>query len=216
MITLEHVYKYYGWGEDTKLVLNDICCVLDTSYSIGILGLNGSGKSTLIDIIAGARPPTSGKVVRRTRISWPLGLQGFSGTLTGEENIRFVSRIYGVDRRKVFDFVADFSELGDDLFRPVKTYSSGMRSRLTVAVSLAIEFDVYLMDEGLSVADKRFVDRYNAAMRERFNRSRVIIVSHTMKTIAEYCTHATVLNRGRLTEVMPLADAERVYHEITG
>jgi capsular polysaccharide transport system ATP-binding protein len=216
VITLEHVYKYYGWGENTKLVLNDICCVLDTNYSIGILGLNGSGKSTLIDIIAGARPPTSGKVVRATRLSWPLGLQGFSGQLTGDENIRFISRIYGVDRRKVFDFVADFSELGDDLFRPVKTYSSGMRSRLTVGVSLAIEFDVYLMDEGLSVADKRFVDRYNAAMKERFSRSRVIIVSHSMRTIAEYCSHATVLHRGTLTEVMPLAQAEQIYNGITG
>ena len=214
MIELHRVSKYFGWGQDTKLVLNDIDCVLDTSLSIGILGLNGSGKSTLINIIAGAMPPTSGNVTRKARISWPLGLKSFAGTFTAEENARFISRIYGADRRKVFKFIEEFSELGDDLYRPINTYSSGMKSRLTVAMSLAIEFDVYLMDEGLSVTDKRFVDRYSAAMKERFTRSRVIMVSHSLKTLRYYCKHGAVLHHAKMTEVMPIAQAAKIYDQV--
>lgn len=214
MIELQNVSKYYGWGKDTKLVLHDVNCILDTSLSIGILGMNGAGKSTLINIIAGAMPPTKGKVVRKARISWPLGLKGFAGTFTGEENTRFISRIYGADRRKVLKFVEEFSELGDDLYRPINTYSSGMKSRLTVAMSLAIEFDVYLMDEGLSVADKRFVDRYSAAMKERFTRSRVIMVSHSLKTLSDYCKHGAVLHHAKITEVMPIAQAAKLYDQV--
>jgi len=214
MIRLEHITKYYGWGEDTKLVLDDINTVFDTSRSIGVLGMNGSGKSTLVNIIAGAIVPTSGRVVRNARISWPLGLRGFAGNLSGEENLRFICRIYGADRRQVLRFVEEFSELGRDLYRPINTYSSGMRSRLTVAISLAIEFDVYLMDEGLSVADKRFVKRYSEAMRERFTRSKVIIVSHDMATIRNYCHDATVLHRGKMSDVMPLAEAAKIYEGI--
>ncbi len=176
--------------------------------------MNGSGKSTLINIIAGAMPPTSGKVIRKTRISWPLGLKGFAGTFTGEENTRFISRVYGADRRKVFKFVKEFSELGDDLYRPINTYSSGMKSRLTVAMSLAIEFDVYLMDEGLSVADKRFVDRYSAAMKERFTRSRVIMVSHSLKTLRDYCQHGAVLHHAKITAVMPIEEASKLYDQV--
>lgn len=214
MIELQNVSKYYGWGQDTKLVLHEVDCVLDTSLSIGILGMNGAGKSTLINIIAGAMPPTSGKVVRKARISWPLGLKGFSSALTGEENTRFISRIYGADRRKVFKFVEEFSELGDDLYRPISTYSSGMKSRLTVAMSLAIEFDVYLMDEGLSVADKRFVDRYSAAIKERFTRSRVIMVSHNLNTLRKYCQHGAVLHHAKITDVMPIVQAAKLYDQV--
>lgn len=214
MIRLEHITKYYGWGEDTKLVLNDINTVFDTSRSIGVLGMNGSGKSTLVNIIAGAILPTSGRVIRNARISWPLGLRGFAPNLSGEENLRFICRIYGADRRQVLRFVQEFSELGRDLYRPINTYSSGMRSRLTVAISLAIEFDVYLMDEGLSVADKRFVKRYSEAMRERFTRSKVIIVSHDMAIIRDYCQDATVLHQGKMTDVMPLNQAAKIYERI--
>jgi len=214
MIRLEHISKYYGWGENTKLVLNDVNTVFDTSRSIGVLGMNGSGKSTLINIIAGAILPTSGRVVRNARISWPLGLRGFAGNLSGEENLRFICRIYGADRRQVLKFVKEFSELGRDLHRPISTYSSGMRSRLTVAISLAIDFDVYLMDEGLSVADKRFVKRYSEAMRERFTRSKVIIVSHDMAIIRNYCQEATVLHQGKMTDVMPLPQAAKIYEGI--
>lgn len=213
MIRLDNVSHFYGRGYHVKCVLNQVTCLLDTSQSIGVLGLNGSGKSTLLRLIGGAMRPTSGQILRNTCVSWPLGLNGFNGSLTGEENLRFVSRIYGVEPRVVFRFVADFAELGRDLFRPVRTYSSGMRSRLSLALSLAIHFDVYLIDEGLSVGDVRFQERYAAALKDRFSNSRVIIVSHQMSTIKEYCRHATVLHRGKLTNVLPLSEAQRVYQQ---
>lgn len=214
MIRLINVTKFYGWGSNTKLVLEGIDRDLDTSVSIGILGMNGAGKSTLVNIMAGAIPPTSGYVERKVRVSWPLGLKGFAGGLTGEENIRFIARIYGADRRKVFRFVQEFTELGDDLYRPIETYSSGMKSRLTVGVSMAIDFDVYLMDEGLSVADRRFTKKYSEVMKQRLDRSRLIIVSHNMNTVSRYCAHAAVLHGGRLSPVMPLHEAATLYNRI--
>lgn len=214
MIRLENLSHYYGRGRHTKCVLDRVDCLLDTQHSIGILGLNGSGKSTLLRIIGGGLLPTSGRVHRETRISWPLGLNGFNGSLTGEENLRFVSRIYGADRRAILHFVADFAELGDDLFRPVRTYSSGMRSRLSLALSLAIHFDVYLIDEGLSVGDVRFQERYSEAIHHRFSESRVIIVSHSMSTIKNYCSHAAVLHRARMSNVLPLEHARAIYDQV--
>lgn len=214
MIHLDNVSKYYGRGSKAKCVLNDVNRIFPMDKSIGVLGLNGSGKSTLLRIIAGTMLPTYGKVRRSISVSWPLGLDGFKGSLTGEENLRFVSRIYGVDRRAVFNFVADFTELGSDLFLPVKTYSSGMRARLSLALSLAIHFDVYLVDEGLSVGDMRFEERYRAAITSRFQESRVIIVSHHMSTVRRYCSQATILHNGRVSEILPLRLAAEVYERL--
>lgn len=214
MIKLENVTHIYGSGAERKCALRDISAVLDTSNSIGILGLNGSGKSTLLRIIGGTLQPTQGRVYRNCRISWPMGLGGFNGTLTGEENLRFVCRIYGADRRAVLRFVEDFTELGRDLYLPVRTYSSGMRTRLSLALSLAIHFDVYLIDEGLSVGDVRFQERYRSAIKDRFKDSRVIIVSHHGRTLRQYCTHAAVIYRTRMSPVLPLADANRLYDRV--
>lgn len=214
MIQLENVSHYYGRGKNSKCVLDRVDCLLDTSQNIGILGLNGAGKSTLLRIIGGGTLPTSGRVYRRVSVSWPLGMEGFNGSLTGEENLRFVSRIYGADRRAVHRFVADFAELRDDLYRPVRTYSSGMKSRLSLALSLAIHFDVYLIDEGLSVGDVRFQQRYSEAIHHRFQESRVIIVSHAMETIRNYCSHAAVLYDARMSAVFPLEQAITIYNRV--
>lgn len=214
MIHLDNVSKYYGRGTKTKCVLYEVNRILPMDKNIGVLGLNGSGKSTLLRIIAGTMLPTHGRVRRTLSVSWPLGLEGFKGSLTGEENLRFVSRIYGVDRRAVFRFVEEFTELGRDLYLPVSTYSSGMRSRLSLALSLAIHFDVYLVDEGLSVGDIRFEERYRAAIINRFQESRVIIVSHQMSTIRRYCSHATILHNGVVSEILPLRLAAGIYEKL--
>lgn len=214
MIRLEDVSHYYGSGNEARCVLYGINCDLDTSHSIGVLGLNGTGKSTLLRILAGSMEPTSGRVTRSCRVSWPLGLNGFSGSLSGEENLRFVCRIYGADRRAVLAFVADFAELGDDLHKPVRTYSSGMKARLSLALSLAIHFDTYLIDEGLSVGDVRFQERYSQAIRHRFSESRVIIVSHHMRTIRKYCTKGVVLHDSRLSDVLPIDEAAHLYKHV--
>jgi capsular polysaccharide transport system ATP-binding protein len=214
MIRLENVSHFYGHGSTSKCVLDRVSCVLDTSHNIGILGLNGAGKSTLLRIIGGGTAPSSGRVYRDVSVSWPLGMEGFNGSLTGEENLRFVSRIYGADRHAVHRFVADFAELREDLYRPVRTYSSGMKSRLSLALSLAIHFDVYLIDEGLSVGDVRFQERYSDAIHHRFKESRVIIVSHSMDTIRNYCSHAAVLYDARMSNVVPLEHAIAIYDRV--
>jgi len=214
MIKLEGVTHYYGTGTERKCALWGINAVFDTNHSIGILGLNGSGKSTLLRILGGTQQPTHGRVYRNCRISWPMGLGGFNGTLTGEENLRFVCRVYGADRRAVFRFVEDFTELGRDLHMPVRTYSSGMRTRLSLALSLAIHFDVYLIDEGLSVGDIRFQERYRAAIKSRFQDTRVIIVSHHGKTLKQFCSHAAILHQKRMSPVLPLAEANTLYDRV--
>jgi capsular polysaccharide transport system ATP-binding protein len=214
MIKLENITHVYGSGSDRKLALYNINAVLDTSKSIGILGLNGSGKSTLLRIIAGTQQPTQGRVYRNCRVSWPLGLRGANGALTGEENLRFACRIYGADRRAVLRFVKDFTELGRDLYQPVRTYSSGMRTRLSLGLSLAIHFDVYLIDESLSVGDIRFQERYRHAIQSRFKDSKVIVVSHHGKTLKQYCSHAAVLHQSRMSLVLPLADANQLYNRV--
>lgn len=214
MIKLENITHVYGSGADKKFALRNVNVVLDTNLNIGILGLNGSGKSTLLRIIAGTQQPTHGRVYRDCRISWPMGLGGFNGTLTGEENLRFVCRVYGADYRGVFRFVEEFTELGKDLHMPVRTYSSGMRARLSLALSLAIHFDVYLIDEGLSVGDVRFQKKYKSAIKDRFNESSVIIVSHDPKTLTTYCTHGAVVSETRLSQLMPLQAATQLYNRI--
>ena len=147
MIELQHVCKSYPLKEGQHVVLDDVNLRMEEGKNIAILGLNGAGKSTLIRIIGGAEAPDSGKVIRTSRVSWPIGFSGcFHGSLTGRENLRFVSRIYGADIREVTRYVEDFAELGDYLDMPVKTYSSGMRSKLAFGLSMAIQFDFYLID----------------------------------------------------------------------
>ena len=157
MIALEHVYKSYPLKEGRNLVLNDVNLRMEEGKNIAILGLNGAGKSTLIRIIGGAEAPDRGRVIRTSRVSWPIGFAGcFHGSLSGRENLRFVSRIYGADIRKVTEYVENFAELGPYLDMPVKTYSSGMRSKLAFGLSMAIQFDFYLIDEAFSVGDAPF------------------------------------------------------------
>ena len=142
MIEFRGVSKAYRSRVGVKTILGGADFVLPRGRSVGILGVNGSGKSTLLRLIAGTEAPDAGRIRRHARLSWPLGFAaGFNGSLTGAENTRFVSRIYGAEPRRVRDFVEDFSELGAYLHMPVRTYSSGMKARLAFALSMAIDFD---------------------------------------------------------------------------
>jgi capsular polysaccharide transport system ATP-binding protein len=159
--------------------------------------------------------PDSGRIIRHMSNSWPIGFNGgFQGSLTGFDNARFIARIYGRSYAEMREFVEDFTELGRDLHMPVRTYSSGMRTRLSLALSLAIHFDVYLIDEGLSVGDIRFQERYRAAIKSRFQDTRVIIVSHHGKTLKQFCSHAAILHQTRMSPVLPLAEANRLYDRV--
>ena len=216
MIQLERVTKTYRIEGGLKLVLDDIDFVFPSGLSVGVLGMNGAGKSTLLRLLSGADQPTSGRVRRNRRISWPVSLSGFNGSLTGEENVRFVSRLYGVDHREVMRYVASFTELGDDLYQPTRTYSAGMRGRVSFALSLALDFGTYIVDEGHATGDARFAKRFNQEWRQRLQRANIIMVSHRIGSIYEHCTHAAILHQGKLSPLMTIDQAAPIYEYLLG
>ncbi len=201
MIELANVTKTYPTRQGRRLVLDRINLQVAKGQKIGILGRNGAGKSTLIRMISGAELPTSGRIRRRISVSWPLAFGGaFQDYLTGLDNLRFVCRIYGVDFRGVMPFVEDFTELGMYLREPVLHYSSGMRARLAFALSMAIEFDCFLIDEIIAVGDSRFHDKCERELFEKRKDRALILVSHDPSVIKNHCDSAYVLTAGRLTE----------------
>jgi capsular polysaccharide transport system ATP-binding protein len=212
MIELRQLTKAYPTTSGLHLVLDRIDAVFPDKVSVGILGGNGAGKSTLLRILGGAEQPDAGEVVRAGRVSWPIGFSGgFSLSLTGEENCRFVARIYGVDVDDVVEFARGFADIGKYFAMPVRTYSSGMRARLAFGLSMAIDFDTYLIDEVTAVGDSRFQKRCHEAFAERRERSTVIMVSHQLGTIRKFCDQVALLDRGRLVFFDDLAEAEKHY-----
>jgi capsular polysaccharide transport system ATP-binding protein len=212
MIALEHVSKSYRTAHGRHRVLDDITCVFPKGRNVGILGLNGAGKSTLLRLIGGAEPPDRGAIRREGTVSWPIAFMGgFPGTLTGRENARFVGRLYGATPGRVEAFTEDFAELGEYFDEQVRTYSSGMRARLGFAVSMAMEFDCYLVDEATAAGDWRFTAKCLHAFRERGERSSIIMVSHSEDTIRRTCDSGAVLTNGRLTLYENVKEAISVY-----
>lgn len=212
MIELAGINKIYPTTSGHKVVLDNISFSFPAQTNVGILGRNGSGKSTLLRILAGTEEPDSGTVVRRGTVSWPIGFSGgFNGSLNGEENCRFVARIYGQDVDEVVGFTAEFADLGEYFYMPVKTYSSGMRARLAFGLSMAVEFDAYLVDEVTAVGDSTFQERCRKAFLDRSGRSSVIIVSHSIHTVKSYCERCAVLRDGKLFYFESVDDAERFY-----
>jgi capsular polysaccharide transport system ATP-binding protein len=199
VIELSEVTKSYQTRSGTNVVLDRISFTFPPRTNIGILGKNGSGKSTLLRVIAGTEQADSGTVRWGGLVSWPIGFSGgFNGSLSGEENCRFVARIYGADIDEVVGFTMDFSELGEYFHMPVRTYSSGMRARLAFGLSMAIQFDAYLVDEVTAVGDANFQAKCRKAFEERSDRASVIIVSHQMTTVRAYCERCAVLKNGKL------------------
>jgi capsular polysaccharide transport system ATP-binding protein len=212
MIELEQISKAYATRTGKNQVLDAISFSFEPHTNIGILGKNGAGKSTLLRIIAGTEQPDSGHVHRKGVVSWPIGFSGgFNGSLTGEENCRFVARIYGTDIDEVVGSTADFAELGDYFYMPVKTYSSGMRARLAFGLSMAIEFDAYLVDEVTAVGDSTFQEKCRKAFERRSGRASVIIVSHNLSTVKDYCQRCAVLKNGKLLVYDTVDEASAIY-----
>jgi capsular polysaccharide transport system ATP-binding protein len=207
MIEFEGVTKIYDSHRRRRVVLNNQSFALAPGAALGIVGPNGTGKSTLTRLIAGIEYPTSGRIRRGMSVSWPLGFAGaFQGSLTGADNTRFIARIYGRPYRAILDYVEDFAKLGHYIDMPVKTYSSGMRARLAFAVSLAIEFECYLVDEVTAVGDSSFGKRCEIALNERRQKGSLVMVSHNPHTLRAYCDSGAILIDGALT-FFPTIDA---------
>ncbi|NIF88776.1 ABC transporter ATP-binding protein [Burkholderia sp. Cy-637] len=214
MIELTGVSKDYHTRQGRRRVLNGVDLQVQRGEKIGILGRNGAGKSTLIRMISGAELPTTGKIHRSMSVSWPLAFGGaFQGSLTGMDNLRFICRVYGADAKQAEPFVQEFSELGYYLREPVKSYSAGMRARLAFAISMAIEFDCFLIDEIVAVGDSRFHEKCHFELFERRADRALIIVSHDPGYIRAHCNRAAVLVQGRLHGFEHVDDAYHFYQE---
>lgn len=214
MISITDLVKRYPIRHGEVTVLDHINLQVVRGEKVGILGRNGSGKSTLIRLLSGAERPTSGTVKRTMSVSWPLAFSGgFQGSLTGLDNLRFICRIYNVSVEEKIPFVQEFSELGRYLYEPIKTYSSGMRARLAFAVSLAVEFDCFLIDEIIAVGDSRFHEKCHIELFEKRRDRAMIIVSHQPEYIKAHCNKAAVLTAGRLHNFDHIDEAMVFYHE---
>ncbi len=215
MIRLRNLHKSYKTHIGPRPVLRGIDAVFRPGEKVGILGRNGAGKTTLLRLIAGVEHPTSGAIDRQMSVSWPLGFAGaMHYSITGADNARFIARIYDKPIQETVDFVEDFSELGEYFRLPVRTYSSGMIMRLGFALSLAVDFECYLVDEVIAVGDTRFGERCRKALAERQERSALLLVSHQAETVRNFCTTAAVLNDGRLTRYDDLDEAIAVYQAV--
>jgi capsular polysaccharide transport system ATP-binding protein len=198
MIELDTVTKIYNIKNVQKTILSEVSYVFEDKQNVAIMGSNGVGKSTIMRLMAGIELPTSGAIVRDEKVSWPMGFSaGFNGTMTGVENVRFVSRIYGEDTERVLSDVQEFAELGPSIDLPIATYSTGMKARLAFGLSLAVRFDCYLIDEITAVGDLRFKRKSEAALKKRISDARVIMISHSEKTIRDYCDHGILVYRSK-------------------
>lgn len=218
MIELINVDKRYRRGKfgAFNTVLRDVNARFHKGHSYGILGANGVGKSTLLRLIAGSEQPNRGRVLRDVTVSWPMGFTGsFNAQLTGIENLRFVCRIYGRDIDQVADFVADFSELGAAMHEPVSTLSSGMRQRLAFGLSMAIDFETYIVDESLAAGDKAFQEKAFRAFDARREFSDVLMTSHSLFMIKQFCTRGGVLHGGSLTIFDTVDEAAEFYKQVS-
>lgn len=214
-IKLENVTKRYKLRNGAKTVLDHVDFSFPRGQNIAVLGLNGAGKSTLIRLIAGAEEPTSGHILRYGRISWPLGFAGgFAASMTGKESVRFVARIYGKDIDEAEDFVRSFADIGDHYFMPVKTYSSGMRARLAFGISMAIDFDCYLVDEILAVGDTVFRKRCADVFTGKLQKSDIIMVAHSPALLRKYCSASAILLDGKLQFFPDLEEGIKAYNEL--
>ncbi len=215
MIALDGVRKAYPTAGGRRIVLEDATVAFAPGHNFGILGANGVGKSTLIRLLAGSELPDRGTITRHARVSFPLGYGGtFHGALSGRENVAFIARVYGAGVNATLRFVEDFAELGEYFGMPVNTYSAGMRARLAFGACLAIDFDVYLIDEVTEIGDERFRRRCAAAFRERLRRSDIILATHNSHTIRQYCDRGAVLAGGRLELFDDVASAFERYRRM--
>ncbi len=207
-ISVRNIVKEFHTPIGVRRVLDGVSFSIEKGEKVAVLGRNGAGKSTLVRIIGGVEPPTSGTVERGMSMSWPIGFGGgFEATMSGFDNIRFIARVYDRPIQETIEFVDDFAELGKQLYLPVRNYSSGMRARLAFALTLAVDFDCFLIDEVIAVGDQGFHKKSHDALFVQRADCAMILVSHDLHTLRSYCNKALILKngRGRVFEDLDLA-----------
>lgn len=215
MILFDNVSKAYKVHRRWKPVFNNLSFRIDRGDAIGICGANGAGKSTLMRMLAGVEPHTGGRIVRTMSTSWPIGYtSAFQMGLTGADNARFIARVYDKDEEELLAKVEQFADLGDYLFQPVRTYSSGMQARLAFGVSLTIDFDCYLVDEVTGAGDVRFRTKSERALMERSERAALVMISHDPGALQQYCRKGAVLYGGSLTLFDSISEACEVHYSL--
>jgi capsular polysaccharide transport system ATP-binding protein len=213
MLLLRDITKQYKTNRGDKIVLNKVNLTLEKGEKLGILGRNGAGKSTLVRLIGGSEAPTSGKIIRGMKVSWPLAFsEGFQGQLSGLDNMRFVCRIYNKSSEDKIQFVQEFSELGDYFREPVMNYSSGMCARLAFAISMIVEFDCYLIDEVMAVGDSRFTQKCQEELFVKRGDRAMVIVTHSEDYVRAHCDKVAVLLRGQLHHFDSIDQGFEFYH----
>lgn len=217
MLEFAHVSKSFWTGKSRKVILHDASFRIELGHSVGILAPNGSGKTTIINMMAGLEQPDDGTITRACRVSFPLGFMGGINTRhTATENARYIARLYQLDPDEVEAFCRWMCDIGEYFDMPVGTYSQGMRSRFAFSLMLAIEFDLYLVDEGMpATTDVNFNRRAGAMLKERLENATVLIVSHQAETLEKYCQSAAVLRDGKLTFFETLEEAKALYDYAT-
>jgi capsular polysaccharide transport system ATP-binding protein len=215
MIEFRDVSKNYHIRKFEKHVFTNLNFRIEQGESIGICGANGAGKSTLMRLIAGVEQPTAGTVTRTMSTSWPIGYSScFQSSLTGADNARFIARIYNHDEEDLLAFVEDFAQLGPYFHQPVHTYSAGMQARLAFGVSLAIDFQCYLVDEVTGAGDERFRIRCEEALLHRRDTATLIMISHDPGTLRQYCRRGAVVYGGTVVFYDTIDEASEVHHRL--
>lgn len=215
MIKLTNIVRTYPTRHATRNVLDGVNLTLERGQSLGIMGRNGAGKSTLTRIITGIERPNEGTIEQTMSISWPLGyFGGFHGALSGADNAKFIARIYGLNAREMMEKVQDFAELGDYFFMPVMTYSAGMSARLAFGVSLAVNFDCYVVDEITGAGDHSFVVKSQAALQARRESGALILISHDPAALRMFCDRGAILENGQLTPYDTIEEMIEAYYAL--
>ncbi|MEL7027196.1 MAG: ATP-binding cassette domain-containing protein [Pseudomonadota bacterium] len=213
MIEFSNVSKSFWTGTQRKVILENASFRVELGNSLGILAPNGTGKTTLVNMIAGLEKPDEGEIMRNCRVSFPLGFMGgIVSRLSAMENSRFIARLYGLDPDYVEAFCRWLCGLEEYFDMPVGTYSQGMKARFSFSLLLALDFDMYLIDEGMpSTTDVEFNKKAGSLLRERLERATVVVVSHQAETLEKFCRSAAVLKDGQFIMFDTLEEAKRLY-----
>ena len=213
MLEFENVSKSYWTGTQHKVILDRVSFKVELGNSLGILAPNGTGKTTLINMMAGLEKPDEGEIRRSCNISFPLGFMGgVVGKVSAMENCRYIARLYGLDPDYVEAFCRWLCNLGEYFDQPLGTYSAGMRARFSFAIMLALDFDMYLIDEGMpSTTDVEFNRKAGEILQERLRTTTIVIVSHQAQTLEKFARSAAVLMNGQLNMFDSLEEAKQLY-----